>query len=131
MAMTDQATVDRDAELRQALEQTCPICAVQPGKRCVTRKRTVDAPGYPPPRNVAETRKYPHPERIAVGRNAELRDLARDLLFVSRLWAARGLLGLADRLEAAADSARRAIGDDQEPPPAIKGQMTIEEQAAS
>lgn len=48
-----------------AVEHACPVCGVKPGKRCVTRRQTVNAPGYPPPRNIAMARKYPHSERIA------------------------------------------------------------------
>ena len=51
----------------------CPVCGVQPGKRCVTRKRTIDAPGYPPPRNIAEARRFPHPERLAEAEVASVR----------------------------------------------------------
>jgi hypothetical protein len=52
------------------IERACPVCGAGPGQPCVTRKRTVDAPGSPPPRNVAEPRRHPHPERLPADRVA-------------------------------------------------------------
>ena len=57
---------EREARAR-AIAHPCPECNVKSGARCVTRKRTFDAPGYPPPRNIAETRKYPHPNSRVAG----------------------------------------------------------------
>jgi hypothetical protein len=55
--------VEREVQARSFV-YPCPECGAEPDKRCVIRRRTVDAPGYPPARSFATSRKYPHPERV-------------------------------------------------------------------
>ena len=62
-----------EIEMRRAARyQPCPTCGAKPGDVCLTRRMTVDAPGYPPSRQVTSTLKYPHPERVAAAYRAHL-----------------------------------------------------------